>query len=334
MKYEIITPSSAKHLNKSTISLDGFEIYLDKNHPLPSALSQQVTNEDVRQVVNNSRLFVVNDQVVDHFVPSNPKQKTFVHEDNIIKQMIKNLGFEQDNQGNLTTNKIHDRYEFNDTDTAGGQFSVDIGYKWSPFKADVTSFSTLARFVCSNTMSTNDPSLTYFIPLINAWEENIKISNQALRYSMDNKVRPRLQRLYDSKASAWDVILFSNILNGMLNAAQKDKNVSIGAIGELGKIKAAVDQIFGDDESEVLCLLPSMQKMIPAPINAFDLFNFATECDTHYYKSQKLEGFANSLIFDAQDRQRQMSMDLDHIDVDGRTFNSIEDAFAGEVIEY
>lgn len=336
MKYEIVQPSkivdvsSIRASKNDELTFDtGHTITISQDHPLVNAYhSGHAEEKAALDLISKTRLFDVEGQVVDYAIPSQSNREVFIHEKNVIQNMIDKLGFGQKRDGSLTTRQIQDDYSFNDRDMPGTEFNVKIGYQWSPFVTDVHTFTDLARMICDNLMSVEDPSLNYRIPLINAWDENIAIGNQSLRHSIDSTVRPRLKHLYESRISAYELICLTNALSAGI---ENNKDLPLNAET---KVRTFIDTLWsslGNKESEVRQLPSSRRKLVEVPIRGFDAFNLATEVVTHYTPGNSaLNKVANSLIFGNVAREQQINADLDNMLFGEKTFNSLEDAFAGE----
>lgn len=332
--YEIFHPTNAFLANlkssEATVDFNGIEVKMDARHPLIPALHADIAQDKVQQIIDMTRLFIVDDQVVDASVPRSIEQKTFTHSDEIVRNMIDTLGFAVSDSGELSTSRIQYKYEFNDMDSIGGHFNTEIGYKWSPFNMNINTFSQLERIVCENLQSVKDSSLNYVVPLINDWENNLKISNQSLRHSMDSVVRPRIAQMPNQRVSLADIGTLRNIIGKNLSK-EKNKTIKFNAHDQLNRI---LEVLNGIEEKTMRqaggTLSPAVRRMIEVPVTAYDAYNVATECGTHYLEDDKLNVFANQLIFGSEKRERMIDVDVENMALNSRTFNSLEDAFVGE----
>lgn len=231
-------------------------------------------------------------------------------------------------QSKLFTSRMTESFEFNAFGTEGGAFDVGIGFSWSPFSTDIKSFTNLVRFVCSNMMAVSDPSMSFNIPMINDWEQNLDVSNNALRHMFEKVVGPRIEQMPNERISLFDLEVIQNLVTSLLNS-DRDK-VKFEAKPKLHRLSDNVQHVMSLADAKGVS--GSASRLIEAPVTAFDAYNIATEVNSHYLteRNDKFQQFANSLIFDSERRNKAIEADLDDMTIDNHTFEDPDAAFFGQ----
>lgn len=306
----------------SVVIDDTWSVPLERRDQTAGQVNLGMDHADLKERFLTGRYFIVDDQVIDWRGGDDLK---FMHDDAAIAKLASTIGFVDSPTGCRAGNVTH-KLDYEAFQSEGGQFDVHIGFNWSPFSLDINSQLSLLRLVCSNGLVAQSPIMHHRIPMMNAWEDNLAISNDVIGHSFHKLVGPRLAALTEERISVHDALMMRSFLNDLSTSKQ-----ATGAqLLALNNMLELIEPVFTD---EVMSLSKNMLKFVHAPITGFDALNVATECATHYVGEDrskvKAELFANSLIF-SEDRQRNIRTDLDKLMVDVHTFDNPDQAFFGQ----
>lgn len=307
-------------------AIDGeWEIKLDRRNNVVGQLALGVDPEDLKHSFLGGRYFVVDDQIVDYRLAENIGK--FMHDDKGLMNLVKQVGMTIDHHGVIKARSVTGKMDYSAGDKEGLQFAIDIGFEWSPFSLDIDSMLSLLRLACYNGLVVSDPVVSHKIPVMNGWEENLRIANDVLRHSFDHKVGPRLSKLQDETINMHDTMGLCDLIASALG---DKKEGTIINHNEVVRIHELLEPIV---TPEVRGMQKNLLKFIGAPITAFDAMNVATELSTHYINpfspaAKKLAGFANNLLF-SELRQSNLAVNLDNLVMDTKVFQNTDMAFFG-----
>jgi len=341
-QYEMHTPSKVdfNFIGKNSFAMldDTFKVNLDPRGQLASMASLGIDPNDLKSELLEGRFFIVDNQVVDHRFKSNLK---FEHTADSIKNLVNKLGLAQraENQPGfqargrrqpIRSSKIEmkatrEAFEVNPIDLAGGLMDINIGFNWSPFELDIHSVIEMWRQVCSNGAIASSPILDNRIPMLNRWEENLRISDHVVRHNFDKLVLPRLQAMPTERITLADVQALQKILSDLQSSKQLHHDSTQSLISMSEKVNEAWLPGAGSMKKNML-------KFVEAPMTAFDAYNVVTEASTHHLgrdkTSSQSQAFISSLIFNT-DRRRASRTELDSLLCDTNTFANPDQAFFG-----
>lgn len=267
--------------------------------------------------------FVFFEGVMVDWRPGN--RHVFVQSDEAVAQLQEHIGFSMVNQGAFsrgtrglfegirgrkTNGAIFggdgDPFELEvpefgtDKKFSGGEFSGNIVFNWSVFSDKVTTSMNVQRLVCENGMVGDAPFVTYTVPVVNKWRENLDIVNQILRPRITESMTRRLSEMTAQKASLHEVIRAHEIINKRLQSDsinEEDENHlmrmshALNYDYHLGQVYK--DRTFND---------PTYAKRVESQLMQYDVFNILTEANSHYGRDTEMDAEANrllnSLVFD------------------------------------
>lgn len=323
-EFRVFTPETVSfNQNLGQVIIDDeFVVSLERRSPVIGQLQLGVDPELLKPQFLEGQYFAVDGQIVDFREKQHLK---FMHDAKSIEKLAATIGFLITDKGRIVAGNRTASMTYDAFATEGGVFDVDIGFSWSPFSIDIDSALNMIRQICENGMVARAPMLNHRIPMLNAWEENLAISNDLIKHSFERQVGPRLKALRDERISMHDV----GALRSMVNDLAASKEIAATQRNHLNTIIEVLDPLFTADVERIK---PNMLKFIAAPVSAYDAFNIATECSTHYVGEDRtgtrLTGFANHLIFDPI-RQNNLSTQLDTLVADTMTLNNPDQAFFG-----
>lgn len=306
----------------SRVTFNGaHEVYFDKRSPITAAISTGMGIKAAEQALSESVLFTINDELAAKSISTRPGTNHFVHDQSAVQKMIEHIGPD--------TRMTKHAYQYNDLDSEGGTFDVNIGYKWSPFQKDIATFTDITRLVCDNLMEMNNPVMNYLVPMINAWEDNIAISNEALRHAFDTKIRPLMAKMVDTKISMWQLSALNNVMTRLLSS---DENIALNKWQDLDTVAKRIQDTMHTFNGLAENVPTSYTRLIDAPVSTFDAYNMLTEINSHYLlePDNKVTALTNDLVFG----QRERSQNVDILDAiqkvaNEESFENVDRAFFG-----
>jgi hypothetical protein len=251
----------------------------------------------------------------------------FVHGDDSIDKLIEVIGYTEGESGSTQIANV--RRKMGNTEHGivlskvwsdheievplyqdGGQFNSRLSYKWNPFMKDVHSAFDLVRLVCTNGMTSLTSFLNTRIPLVNRWEEHLEIASRQIQNKVSNKVIARLAEMGGERATVAECQLIVEHANDRLKNANGDraqrerlKHIAMIASPLLHLGQMYKENVFSDRR---------LGAQLPAHMSTFDIYNMATEINTHTQESTSstshaMDKMANALVFDREDLTKHAS---------------------------
>lgn len=315
-----------KREKETYVAIDGeWEIKLDRRNNVVGQLALGVDPKELKHSFLGGRYFVVDDQIVDYRLAENLGK--FMHDEKGLANLVSKVGMSMNQSGIIQAKSVTGKFDYEAGQSDGLQFAIDIGFEWSPFSLDIDSLLSLVRLACYNGLVVSDPIMNHKIPVMNGWEENLKIANEVLSHSFYHKVGPRLNQLQDEMINMHDAMGLCDLIGSALG---DKKEGTIINHNEVVRIHELLEPVV---TSDVRGMQKNLLKFIGAPITAFDAMNVATELATHHINpwspaAKKLSGFANNLLF-SELRQSNLAVNLDNLVMDTKVFGDADQAFWG-----
>ena len=307
-------------------AIDGeWEIRLDRRNNVVGQLALGVDPEDLKHSFLGGRYFVVDDQIVDYRLAEATSK--FMHDEKGLSNLVRNVGMTITKGGMIRAKSSTAKFEYSAGQGDGHQFDIDIGFGWSPFSLDIDSQLSMLRLACYNGLMVDDPVMSHKIPVMNGWEDNLRIANDVLRHSFDHKVGPRMIAMPDEMINMHDAMGLCDLIG---HALGDKKEGTIINHNEVVRIHELLQPIV---TGEIRAMQKNLLKFIGAPITAYDAMNIATELASHHIdpfspSAKKLAGFANNLLFN-EVRQNNLGVDLNNLVMDTKVFANTDQAFFG-----
>jgi len=280
---------------------DRFQHHFDAKSRVSKALDLMSAKE-LTDRLSGGDFFFVNSHLKDY---RDSHYNGFVHTEESIQQLMDVIGVTQKNDdGQVSLSTLWSEHEINvPLYEAGGDFKSQLRFTWNPFMKDVRSAFDLVRLICTNGMTGMTNFLNTKIPLVNRWEEHLEIASRQIQNKVSSKVVGRLGEMGNERATVADCQLIvdhtNNRLEELTTQVERERLRNIGMIASpmvhLGKMYR--ENVFSDRR---------LGAQLPSHLSTFDVYNMATEINTHTAENSKsssfaLDKFANSLIFDRED---------------------------------
>lgn len=248
--------------------------------------------------------------------------KTFIHSDKAIQELSERVGikhfsnsvhsnsvaglFDQSRSSRNNGVFLGGEYSKFDLDIKelgiGGDFNNSIIYKWSPFSSNITTSLEVKRLVCENGMVANSPFVTYEVPVINDWEQSLKIVSTRLETKISDVLKMRFSQMANphSRSSVSDLQKAFTLLENRYDTTQLENH-------EQFRLGALIDAINPDKHlshiySENVFSDTKLSCMADGHLTQFDLYNVLTEASTHYGRDEDndihIQNHLNRIVFD------------------------------------
>jgi len=269
-----------------------------------------MTPDDLSERLTGGNFFFSDDELIDF---RDGEYSGFTHSDDSIEKLIDVIGYSNKskrNRDNITSNTIMLANEWSNAEievplyAAGGHFHSRLSFKWNPFAKDVSSAFELVRLICTNGMTGLTSFLNTKIPLINRWEEHLEIASRQIQNKVSSKVANRIAEMgseYATVAECQSIVEHADnrLQHGNVGTDTRQRLKNIGMIASpllhLGKVYK--ENVFSDKR---------LGAQVPSHLTTFDVYNMATEINTHSDETTGSSSFAmdkiaNGLIFDRED---------------------------------
>lgn len=197
---------------------------------------------------------------------------------------------------------------------AGGEFENRLLFRWSPFSPNIVSQLEVERLICNNGMVAMSPLLSYEVPVIDNWEDNLNVVTMQLKPRVNSVLTDRFAEMERALASVGDMTRVTRALQ------ERRKGADVGLLSpqhveRLDKMIAVVDPT----EDSQLCrkyretVFKDLKTgdLAPGNMKQFDLYNILTEAATHTPASEATANTTqmaiNRLVFDELSRAHQLT---------------------------
>ena len=288
-----------------------------------SRMLSEVDINTIQQLLNGGTYVFSGGRLVDYRCDRHDTYKGFVQSDEAIKQLIEHIGFTEAKTGAYSrgVNGLYEGVRSRATNGAifggngdpfdlevpelgvGGDHDGHIVFGWSVFSDKVVTSLNVRRLVCDNGMIADAPFVTYEVPVINQWQENLDVVNARLKPVITDALGRRFKEMTDRAASLAQVLKAKEILSNRKSAVQDDEG-GAEAGARLSRLSGILDPSLhlGHIVRESVYTDATLAAQVDGHLSQFDLYNILTEATTHYGRDEdtdrKANKLANTLVFD------------------------------------
>jgi hypothetical protein len=196
----------------------------------------------------------------------------------------------------------------------GGKFENRLIAAWSPFRKEVVITVDMLRLKCTNGMVGQSPMVTYEVPVVNDWNNNLEIASRQLKPRFNEKIRTSIEGMADKRASIYEVEKAFRLLQAR-EAGVSGANLShIHELIDLTDVGRHLRNHYNREQLE--------RGDLPAHLTRYDVFNILTEATTHIGRDSRsdraITGYLNEFVFSKEKSSIQksgiikLSHDSDH----------------------
>lgn len=284
-----------------------------------SRMLMEVDISTIQQLMDAGTFVFSDGQMVDY---RRSNYNGYVQSDEAIKQLIEHIGFEAPKGGNYSqgTRGLYEGIRSRATNGAifggngdpfdllvpelgvGGEFDGHIVFGWSVFSDKVTTSLNVRRLVCENGMVADAPFVTYEVPVINQWHDNLKVVNAVLKPRITDVLGRRFKEMNERRASLADVLKAHSIIGerkGLMESEANDKDAAkLARMSQILNPELHLAGIFRESAFKD----PKMARQIDGHMTQFDVYNILTEASSHSGRDDANDRaatkLANTLVFD------------------------------------
>lgn len=196
----------------------------------------------------------------------------------------------------------------------GGEFSNRLIYKYSLFSPNViTSFET-ERLICSNGMVSTSPLVTFEVPVIDDWENNLHVVSAQLKPKINDILHERFENMAKVRAT------LSECMNARKALACRLANVSgefeaDGTYEDRDALNSLMDTV---DVEQALgnyykpeVFSGDRARLADSHLTQFDVFNILTEATSHTTGTDEndrmIQAQLNRIVYDGLRNKKTLS---------------------------
>lgn len=284
-----------------------------------SRMLAEVDLQTIQQLMDGGYYVFAGGHLVDY---RGSNYRGYVQSEEAVKQLMEHVGFEAPRKGPYSSGPrgLYEGIRSQRTNGAifggngdpfdldvpelgiGGQFDGHIVFGWSVFSDKITTSLNVQRLVCENGMIGDAPFVTYEVPVINQWQDNLKVVNARLKPVITDVLGRRFSEMAERRASVADIIRAHKIINGRVDIADTAE------MQEEAARLARMSQLLNPDLNlagiykETALNDPKIARQLDGHMTQFDVYNILTEASTHYGRDEKNDReatrLANMLVFD------------------------------------
>jgi hypothetical protein len=182
----------------------------------------------------------------------------------------------------------------------GGEFENKLVYRYSPFSQNIITSLEVERLVCENGMVANSPFVTFEVPIVSDWENNLHVVSAQLKPKINDVLSSRFEQMITQRASVATVMKAHKLLESRTNS----EGVSVSDAIRIDSLleKTDVEETLGRHYKDNVFSDKKRAKRADSNLTQFDVFNILTEATTHLGRDENTDFAAqrelNSIVFD------------------------------------
>lgn len=172
----------------------------------------------------------------------------------------------------------------------GGKFNLKTGFTWSAFASYLKTEVSMMRLICENGAVVKHKMFEKKVHIMNNYDDHLKIAAEQINKMATKEVTNKVYGLQKQTASVQDVIQLEN------HIAERMTNTT-GHESQLQKYLDVIDQGKFDQKYTPAALRnASISHHLASHMTKFDLFNMATELNTHTKSSDRSSNNALNML--------------------------------------
>lgn len=267
---------------------------------------------------NGGTYIIANDQIIDYRFST---YKGFIQSDEALHKLHQIVGaekhevgaytnavgglFNQSRSGKTGGVFLGGEWDSFDLDVRalglGGEFKNKLIYRYSPFSQNIVTSLEVERLVCTNGMVANSPFVTFEVPVISDWENNLHVVSAQLQPKINDILTTRFEQMAKQRASVaammntHDLLVKRSRSSNELTGDEEDRL-------ELMTEKVDAKEILGRHYKDSVFSDKKRAARAESNLTQFDVFNILTEATTHVGRDEEndlaVQRQLNSLVFD------------------------------------
>ena len=310
-----------RHSSKGNLSLK-IVVNGQWEHEFPetSRETQMMLTTDMNVLTaqfNGGTYIIANDQIIDYRFST---YKGFIQTDEALQKLQQIVGaekhektqytgavkglFNQSRSSNSNGVLLGGEWSAFDLDVKalglGGEFKNKLIYRYSPFSQNIVTSLEVERLVCANGMVANSPFVTFEVPVISDWENNLHVVSAQLQPKINDLLTDRFEQMAVQRASVATMMNAHDVLKKRAGTNE----ISTADQARLRQMMDLVDaeEVLGDHYKDSVFNDKKRAARADSNLTQFDVFNILTEASTHVGRDENTDVMAqrqlNSIVFD------------------------------------
>lgn len=289
---------SAQHVQISQIgnakghvllTVNDSQTTLNRRHPIAIASSLTTPEDAAASLVGGHFTFVEKDGTTTLKEYRDSTYKGFIQSQDFLDRFgtddtLQSRGFEQ-----------FDLPEFG----LGGDFNLTTGFTWSAFSPNLQTQVAVMRLICSNGMIARNTLFEREVPIINLFDHHLDIAARQVIDVARRHITSRLERMGREHAMVREVDLVKTHIDKRIK--QEPNNARLRGLSNAIEVYGDVSEYYTQR-----AINEGITSALPSTISRFDLWNIATELNSHTHEliestSSSLDRIATGLLFPKKD---------------------------------
>lgn len=182
----------------------------------------------------------------------------------------------------------------------GGEFKNKLIYRYSPFSENVVTSLEVERLVCENGMVADSPFVTFEVPVISDWENNLHVVSAQLEPKINDVLTSRFEQMAKQRASVGTMMAAHEVLTNRAKneGLRPDDAMRLNSLLE----KVDAKYVLGSHYKDAVFSDKKRAARTASNLTQFDVFNILTETTTHIGRDEANDISAqrqlNAIVFD------------------------------------
>lgn len=188
----------------------------------------------------------------------------------------------------------------------GGAFKNRLMFKYSVFSPNVVTSLEVERLICTNGMVGLSDFLTYEVPVISGWEDNLKVVSNRLKPEISEVMRQRFIAMAEDRATIADMMDANSIIESRIIQSTNGEEIKrLGLLSNLTNVERHLGSYYHSDVFN-----SRKSKFVASDLTQFDIYNILTEATSHTNGDEdndnRAQRMANRLMFDSIGREKHV----------------------------
>lgn len=284
-KAEHVAIAKAPGKGNIVLTVNDEVVDLNARHPISVAASLTSTHDAAESLLGGYFVFEQGDELNRLKEWRDSSYKGFIQTDDFIKQFAENTQLDGRGFGDINIAE----YGF------GGAFNLTAGFEWSAFQKNLSTTVEILRQICTNGMVGRGPLFEKEVPVINLFDHHLDIAAKQLIDISKRRIAARLE-VMSREHALWQEV---SLVKGHVERRLKDDpfNHRLQKLDGILYDHSDLQTYYKKDAID-----KGIVKALPTTISRMDLWNIATEMNSHTHDlvhstKSSLDRISTSLLF-------------------------------------
>jgi len=185
----------------------------------------------------------------------------------------------------------------------GGSFTNRLMFKYSVFSKNIRTSLEVERLICTNGMVGLADFLTYEVPVISGWEDNLNVAANKIKPEISEVMRQRYIAMSEDRATLSEAMAANALIDTRFSSTSSVEEVErLRIMLGLTDVQAHMGRYYKEDAFNA-----RKSKFIASDLTQFDVYNILTEASSHTQGTPEsdmaIQRLANKMMFDGANRE-------------------------------